>query len=336
MNIFRKLSGRCILRVLCLLLFLFPGQAYAQSLEDQFGFGPIEVTNQYLPDTLHATWTPRSPEVLGEGKSSVRTAFSWTTTNALLKERYLIDEENREFLVSYRYGISDDLEFAIDVPVLWRGGGVLDGFINGWHDFFGLPEGGRDKVVDDRYEVQGQLSNGERFQLDDEGTSLGNIRSRVRYALMKGGASTPALTLESGVSLPTAQEQFGADGLDFHVGVTGSKRILSELFFYFGSALFYYHDTDVHGLSYQPFHNEDFLALEWRILKSLSLQASLIYSTETVENITGHDDYSLYLDTGFSVALSERTLLDATVRENPGAADSSADVSFVFALRQKY
>ncbi len=302
----------------------------------QYGYGPIEVTNQYLPDTLHSTWSPRSPRIVESGTSGYSASFRWTSTNALVSDKYLIDAENRELLLGYKYGVSDDFELGLEVPLLWRGSGVLDGFINSWHDFFGLPEGGRDHVADDRFVVSGVHHDGSTFGISDEGFSLGNIRTRVAYSLVDGGEKQPAVTVEGGVSLPVARDSFGANGPDFSLGLLVSRELIDDLFLYGGASVFYYTDTNISGLSYARFHNEDFLAFEWRVLSKLSAQISVLYSTETINNISGHDDYALYLDTGLSWEISHGTLVDATVRENPGAADSSADVSFVLGLRHNY
>ncbi|PWG73499.1 hypothetical protein DF186_22760, partial [Enterococcus hirae] len=40
---------------------------------------------------------------------------------------------------------------SVRLPLLPQGGGFMDSILVDWHDFFGLPQGGRDRVRNDQY-----------------------------------------------------------------------------------------------------------------------------------------------------------------------------------------
>lgn len=62
----------------------------------------------------------------------------------------------------WKYGISERLDMAVELPVVSQVGGFLDGFIEGYHNAFGFPNGGRS------LEAQNQF----RFFLSRQGHTL--------------------------------------------------------------------------------------------------------------------------------------------------------------------
>src|SRR6185436_1762963 len=75
-------------------------------------------------------------------------------------ESLTVDAETREARFSLQGAINDRLSWQLQVPYRYTGGGSLDGFIDSWHDMFGLSEGARPLLRDDQINIsysQGEL-----------------------------------------------------------------------------------------------------------------------------------------------------------------------------------
>lgn len=90
-------------------------------------------------------------------------------------EALLADGEVARLTLSASGRFTAATHWSVRLPVLHQGGGFLDGTISDWHDFFGLPNGGREFAVDDRY-LFAYAENGETLlQVDDKGTRIGDL-----------------------------------------------------------------------------------------------------------------------------------------------------------------
>jgi hypothetical protein len=143
----------------------------------------------------------------GAGLGALR--YDLTTeyhTSGDAAEAVLLDGETDLLTLAFRRGIGAGLETTIEVPVLYQGGGFMDGPVEDWHQAFGLPNGGRENAPRDRYLYQYQR-NGERL-LDEHrsGADLGDIRFGL------GWQALDALALRSEVKLETGSESHLAGG----------------------------------------------------------------------------------------------------------------------------
>ena len=94
----------------------------------------------------------RAPEPSAPGAWSVGlsaysgNSFSWTQEGpgeTPEDRRFLIDGEALVLDATVRRGLRADLDVSLRVPLQWRGGGGLDGFIDWWHRFAHVPDGSR-------------------------------------------------------------------------------------------------------------------------------------------------------------------------------------------------
>ena len=124
--------------------------------------------------------------VLDAGRVATRFTVDWSNEyveQASAREALSIDAESERVTFGFRRGIADGVEISADLPLLFTGGGTLDGVIEGWHDAFGLPNGGRDRVRQDRYRVQYTVDGQTRI-LDDEGASgIGDLELGAGFRL---------------------------------------------------------------------------------------------------------------------------------------------------------
>ena len=104
-------------------------------------FGPIETRNLRSLSVPFLRIDPRTP-VLGKGERSLSVGLQAANDmrrlgGGAVSEDYEIDR----LLLRYRMGMSGGWDVTFDLPFLTRGGGILDPFIEAWHDIVlgGIP-----------------------------------------------------------------------------------------------------------------------------------------------------------------------------------------------------
>jgi hypothetical protein len=269
---------------------------------------------------------PESPRFGAKDALTLRGVAA--TTNSFINEPgYQIDEEFRTFQLSADYAVSDDLTLLARVPVLWRGGGVLDGVIDDWHRVFSLPRGGREVVADDQYFIGGITDDGDVFDLDANGLGLGNIATGARYKLFRSADDGTTVALQSLLSLPTAEGSLGHEGIDLSLGLI-AERPFGSFYLTVGGALLGRSDDSIDTIEYADIVGSGFVYLEWLVSERWSLGVGLQGSTRQIDSIVGFPEHTLYLDTSVGYRLSAHQSLQVLVRENPSPQEGSADVTF--------
>lgn len=311
----------------------------------QWGLGPLEVRDPFVLALQRARPWARSPEVLGHLELELAVRGLWANSWAFEAERYRIDAETGEIDLVLRVGLLERFEVGLLLPIEVRGGGVLDGFVEGFHDAFGLPQAGRARAPRDRFFVSGLDERGEPFALEHEGAGLGDLVLEGRALLLEGGATLPALTATARLRLPTGRAAFDlSDGVDVTLGLDASKRLGElPLVLYASLAYTHYAEGRVAGLALE--RHRAFFALggEWELHSTLSLVVhAWIESRREVRAFDaselGTDDLSYgnwitYLAAGFKWRPIERLQLEAGMLENLIDPDTTADVAFLLGLR---
>lgn len=146
--------------------------------------------------------------VVGEGALPGAGQQRWALTLDLTNEFYadtlpdetvLLDGETLNSTLRWRRGINDRWAIGVDVPFLSSGGGLLDSWIEDWHEWFGLPNGNREQFAQDDYRFVLTQNGNTVFERDRGTRDLGNITLRAGYAL----SETRRLLAQ--VSLPTGR-----------------------------------------------------------------------------------------------------------------------------------
>ncbi|MCX7073057.1 MAG: DUF3187 family protein [Gammaproteobacteria bacterium] len=141
--------------------------------------------------------------VLDDGQFATRFTVDWSNeyvAQANARESLTVDAETERVTFGFRRGVAEGVELAVDLPLLFTGGGSLDGLIEGWHDAFGLPNGGRDRVRQDRYRVE-YVVDGQTRILDDGGANgIGDVELSAGFRLREDVAFRALAKLPTGRS----------------------------------------------------------------------------------------------------------------------------------------
>lgn len=303
------------------LILLAPAPAQGEFAERPQG--PVRADSLYALDGGHLSFPPRSGKLLASSELQIRISGSLANTS-IIRDQYRVDTESRSFAVSAAWGIGQDTDMEIELPLRWRGGGVLDPLIDGWHQAFGMPRGRRDRVGDNEYDVSGYLDDGSEFDFADQGSVLGNPRFGVQHALWQG--DNGGATLHGEVSIPGQTSSQTHRGID---GLLGASiwRNWSDLTGYAGLAVGAIGDRDLYGVEYKPLFVEGYAALEYPVLRKLRLSVAFWVGSSKISNVQDHPESFGTLDVGAKLP-GAGGVFEFLVRENPWPQEGSPDVAF--------
>lgn len=305
-------------------------------------FEPFSTSNLNPFVQLYGIPATRSAHQAADG------AFAWQlqtevannfTDNAGDNETIVIDGETWKTTLSLRYGITDRWEVALDVPYMRHDGGSLDSFIEDWHGWFGLPNGGREDVLDDQLAYLYQLDGVTRVNLQDTASGIGDVRLSVGYLL--GQEEDRSWSFRAGVKLPTGdpEDLTGSDGTDLFMSLhlSDASLIKHENWYFHGSlGVLVPEGGDVIKERVEDYVVFGSTTVSWHTWENIALKAQLDFHSSMYESeLKELDELAVQLVLGGSVRLGEKLLLDVSVSEDI-VTDASPDVVFQLGLRSRF
>jgi hypothetical protein len=161
---------------------------------------PLAIRDQ-TPLT-RAQYLPAGAATTSDNAWQLDAQLAWSNTvnvGATTQERLVVDEESTELTLSASRRVGA-WQLRASVPVVQRSAGVLDGFIDGWHRAFGLPQGARPTVPRNAYALTYQRL-GSAPVLVASGAALGDLQLEAGRTLI--ASSQTKLQAWAGVELPT-------------------------------------------------------------------------------------------------------------------------------------
>lgn len=286
--------------------------------------GPIPITDMYPWHALRLSFVPERALVIGSGQLESRVGLSWANS-FVLRDAYTVDAETRRADLGFRYGLDSGNEVRIGVPVVWRGGGALDATIDRWHRWFSLPGGERTSYPDNEYLLYGLREDGGNIDLNEHGTSLGNVSLGAKRTFSDNFSAVAT------ASLPTARTSYGHEGVDLNLGLL-AERTFGQYLTSAGLGYLYRTDVDISGVPYARQGFSSFISIDYLVSDAISGIITGQIGSQVVDRIVDHPNYFVYLDIGGRVRLNEATALEIAFRENPAPGNGTADVTFVLGI----
>ncbi|SNB47533.1 DUF3187 family protein [Geobacter sp. DSM 9736] len=258
-------------------------------------------------------------------------------------EEILLDGESYRTTLALRYGIADRLEAGLDVPVVGHAGGIFDSFIEGWHEFFSLPEGGRKDEPRDRVLYRYQRGGENRLLNADSSFGIGDIRISGAWQLYNDRQQNPrAVALRGSLKLPTGESGrlHGSGSTDFSLWLTGSDDYALA----FGHATLFgaaggmvMTGGDILPGQQRKIAGFGSLGAGWSPLDWIAFKAQLSGHTPFFRGsgLRELSSAALQLLIGGTLAFSERISLDIGVSEDV-AVGTSPDIALHLALRRQF
>jgi hypothetical protein len=187
----------------------------------------------------------------------------------------VIDGETTVVDLIYRQTLSETLDFSIHLPWISHGGGFLDGFIEGFHDTFGLPNGERSQVEDDQLLFRFVRQGEEILDIDQSQSGIGDLRLGLDYRVSP--VMFDGMSLHAMLKLPTGDSDHltGSGAADLSLWISGEKRFSTAWEFSAHAGVIFVGEGDLLAdlqRSQVLFVNS---ALQWQFLPSIQLLAQL-------------------------------------------------------------
>lgn len=297
---------------------------------------PFDSTNQSPLIQIYGLPGIGAPRALARGQSRVDLHFEaanhFVGKNAGTETLFLDGETHRTTLKLYR-GLSGNREIGIEIPYVAHAGGFLDSFIEGWHDFFGLPQNGRNRLPRNQLSFQYQRDGSERVVLTRPAAGLGDIRLVVGQAF----AASRDTMLRLSLKLPTGEsaELLGSGAPDVAAWFSSQCSVCAgSVSWYGGGGLLWTGKGDVLPQQRRQLVAFGTVGLQWQALARLALGMQL----------DGHTPFYDDSDLDPLAAPSAQLILGGVWRFNPRrtlefaisediAVDTAPDVVLRIGLR---
>lgn len=340
------IARRPIVFMALLLTSLFGTVPGSPSVVDAMDIIPFQSSNQSPLIRIFGLPAIGSASVVPAGKfegtltSDVTNSFA---TDSSGTEAVMLDGETYRFNLAVRYGVAPGIQIGIDIPYLAEGGGILDGFIEDFHDTFGLPQGDRTSYPRNRLLYQYSNNGTTKVLVNDGSHGIGDIRLSGAWQLHRGDAESPlAVALHASIKLPTGNSNrlFGSGSTDFALWLTASDDCqlpLGHLTVYAAAGGMALTDGDVLKDQQRNLAAFGSLGLGWSPLNwlALKIQADAHTSFYTGSSLKQVNSGSVQLVSGGTIGFCEKTFLDLGVSEDVLVA-TAPDVVFHLALRHRF
>lgn len=224
-------------------LFTLPSAVHAQEgvLSPK---GPLPYRNSEPINALFLAPSAASAQTLGSGRSRFDVNIDLVTNFLTLQQtpnnivqRYNLDFEDQRFNFGYARGIGDGQELGIRVPYIARNGGILDGFIEGWHKLFHFNNFGRENYPQGRTIFQVNNRAGQSVVDSNNGyQGIGDVVLEWRKSISAVPDSETttrrvSLTARALVKLPTGSHSrlIGSGATDTGLGIIIGARPLRNM-----------------------------------------------------------------------------------------------------------
>lgn len=211
------MTGTC--RNLLVLAALFPSAAHCE---------PLLARNQnplLMPYGLPGPLPARLPAA---GTGTFAASLNWSNSASLdstASHDFTLDGESRELRLRLAHSIDGD--FAVMASVPWRhlSGGALDGFIEDWHEIFGLPDGSRHRLPEDELLIAYVEDGDTLLRLDSSSSGLADPTVGVGYQLAAGDRHEVATWLTVKLPVGEAGELLGSGAADVAMSVAARTQL---------------------------------------------------------------------------------------------------------------
>jgi len=181
--------------------------ASAPSFSEPLSITPLHTANRSPLVQIFGLPEPTPAAILAEGSGEtgiyVDIASNYVVETIPL-ENLILDGETYRTTLACSYGINERFEAGVELPFMGHGGGVFDSFIEGWHNFFSLPQGGREEAERNKLMYSYSKNGRELLKVDDSDFGIGDMRFTGGYQLYRDNGHDPAyVSLRGSLKLPT-------------------------------------------------------------------------------------------------------------------------------------
>jgi len=131
-----------------------------------------------------------------------------------------IDMESWRFPIKITRGLSKNTEVGLALSLMHSGGGFLDSFIQNYHNAFGFPNGGRDRVSNGRYAFNITRNGASIYSVNAHSLINNDATLFGKWLSFEETKTRPAIALKGALKIPLTTADSGAGSLRPDVGLS--------------------------------------------------------------------------------------------------------------------
>lgn len=305
---------------------------------------PFAVRNQNPFILVHGLPNATAAELLPPGESSLQLQFDITNHSKgsqTPQESIILDGETYRTALIYKRGFGDGWQLGLELPLISHRHGIMDNFIEGWHDIFGLSNKDRASWPKNRLLFSYTRNGIVMAEMSDGASGVGDLQLQLSRRL-KVSKEGNWLSLSASLKLPSGDvDRFqGSGAVDLAVWLSGAAPTLLEAWRmggYMQAGVLLLGDGDL--LSEQQRNSVLFgsAGMHWRAWPGLMLKAQFdLHSSFYDSQLEQLGKRSLMLTLGGTIALDQGAgALDLAIGENL-ATDTVPDFMLNLAYRRRF
>ena len=298
---------------------------------------PLVTMNQNPMVLPYGLPLPLPARIASDGAGRYGLVVNWSNTateESSGRWEATIDAETFDLRLRGEHAFGERWSVMAELP--WRsiGGGSLDGAIESWHDFWGLPEGDRKNMPQDRYLIEAQVDGQTVLLYDDDASGIADIPLRVGYQLLADEKSAVSAWLS--VDLPTgdADDLLGSGATDVVASVAAQSQVAEhwQVFGQFDVA--WLGDGDIVPQYQESWVVAGLAGVTWNAWRALDLTVQLYANSQVFDiPVTGLSGDAVVLGFGGTWRTEHGWRFDIGMNEDV-QVEASPDATF-YALVQK-
>jgi hypothetical protein len=304
---------------------------------------PLSIKNQNpfiqifgLPATQQARVSPPNNETVEVALDIANNSIIHETAGS---EEITLDGETYRLSLTLRRGIGDGIEVGAELPLVAHSNGVMDNFIEGWHDAFGLTNNDRNKSTSNTLNYDYRRNGAAVMSFTQPNNGIGDIRLFAANKLSHNSAG--ALSLHASLKLPTgdAEQLHGSGAPDLALSIAHMReRWLSslQLSTFLNGGLLFLGESDRFSAIQHRTVAFGSTGVIWDSHSLIDLKAQLdAHSAFYRSDLDQLGSRTLQLTVGGSIHFSPTARLDLGVGENL-FTDTTPDFLINIAYKQNY
>jgi len=297
--------------------------------------GPLLLQGHSLFQLLRLSMLPWITPLLHKGEFELQSTATWVNLWGWKPSGYLVDGEALRLSVALCYGLSNSVQLRLEVPATYLTGGIMDSFIEGFHDTFGYVQAYRDAFPRNRFRVTFYAPGGGEYRLDDEdaGFALSDLILSLKWDLSQGTRYLPAVMVAPSLKIPTGDNEGG--GVDGGITLYLTKRVW-RLYGYFGLQYARYSKEEILGISMNPDQWIFLIGLECPLTERFSLLLQDLIHTGVTKDFYAFSESTHELALGFKYEFRKGALLEFGLIENLVNYENSPDFGFHSGLSYRF
>lgn len=184
-------------------------------------FGPLTTEEAAPLQRVSYTHTVEGADLIPRGAVQVEMWMGYANIfeqDSAATHDLFLDLERLSTTTGVRFGVGERLEVAGRLSFETTGGGILDGFVSGWHGTLGLGNGNREKYPSGAYAQRLRDGRGTlRLDVPQRTLALEDVRLSAKWLAWRSVGGDKVLSLRGVARVPTQENRVGPQRSDVAV-----------------------------------------------------------------------------------------------------------------------